>query len=108
MNNDSDRLKADIGELISYYTEFDDVGHERFLNMFHDQLDELIVYHEKQVDKLRGLKDRLAGNNTTSINDFSITSSYISDTITLGSNDINFVGDAYPHSNHYWDYDRNK
>ncbi len=107
MNKDTTRLQQDIGELIGYYSELDDVGHERFLNLFHDQLDDIIAYHDKQIDKLRGLKDRLAGNSTVSLADFSITPPFISDTINT-STDYLSVGDAYPHSNYYWDFDRNK
>jgi hypothetical protein len=116
MNKDAARLKENIGELISYYTEIDEVGHERFLNMFHDKLDEMITYHNQQIDKLRGLKERLVGNNSTSLDSITFNNWPNPDKIDLGtiisgaqaSDTINFVGDDYPHTDLYWDTNRNK
>ena len=121
-----DRLKEDVINTLEYYMELDEVGNERFLNMIHDHLHELITYHKKQIDKAEGLRDRLAGHRSVNLenlqfpytdskkdlderNNLTILglSNSDTDTISIGNNLDDKPYNDY-HSDYFWDFDRNK
>ena len=117
-----DRLKEDVINTLEYYMELDEVGNERFLNMIHDHLHELITYHKKQIEKAEGLRDRLGGHRSVNLNNLQfdhwndthgpdriklngipIMGSSADDTIRLDDKPYNDY-----HSDYFWDFDRNK
>ena len=120
------RLKDDVANLIEYYMELDEVGYERFLTMFQDQLQELVKYHQAQLDKARNLQERLGGHRSVNLENLQFTypdskkdldernnltilglSSNDTDTISIGNNLDHDPWREY-HSDYFWDFDRNK
>jgi len=117
------RLKENVANLIEYYMELDEVGYEKFLSMFQDELLEQIKYHQAQLDKAKNLQERIGGHRSIDLshinfdhwndkngpdriklNDFStIVGGVGTDTIKF---DLGL--DEIPHSDYYWDTKRNK
>lgn len=54
------QLRDDMINIIDYYTEIDEVSGRQFGIMFREQIDELMKYHQDQIDKLQALKSNVS------------------------------------------------
>ena len=117
------RLKENVVNLIEYYMELDEVGYEKFLSMFQDELLELIKYHQAQLDKAKNLQERIGGHRSIDLSHMNFdhwNDKNGPDTIKLndfptilggvGTDTIKFDLDPMKeyHSDYFWDFDRNK
>lgn len=111
-------LKERITELIDFYCELDEVGYETFLNMFHDELKSIEDYHQKQIDKVKNLGERLGGQRSAKPDILDLNFGAVGggvpgglsdDTINFDFNSpikaIDFSGAS--HSSYFFDNDRN-
>ena len=106
---DSEKLKDHIDDTLSYYAESDVTSNE-FNQLINKCLNDMVDYHQKQLNKYQEFQRLLTSSTDWSKNrDNVIIGGQGTDTISLSSSsDIPYISYPEYHSDYFWDIDRNK
>ena len=87
-------IKQYLTDLVDHYCELEDMDGDQFLKILRETIDDLMNYHQSQIDKLSQLKNKVGLDSPANLDyiDFSTSSTSL---------------DNNSHSLYYWDTDRN-